>query len=162
MLSRDSEDEMWSRFMFELLIWPQEVTLARWTQPSGPLCLWQCLSYFLLFLPCPTHKMHIYLWKSSEITLLRLKDKGKATGTMQRFLNTIFDSQSSDTNSFACCLTEVQEKGPSCKSLWPALLQTTALNWCYITPVAGLYNTSLWQQFFGCLKKIRPEMKDRS
>ena len=28
--------------LFELLIWPQEVTLARWTQPSGPLCLWQC------------------------------------------------------------------------------------------------------------------------
>ena len=21
---------------------PQEVTSARWTQPSGPLCLWQC------------------------------------------------------------------------------------------------------------------------
>ena len=41
MLSRDSEDEIWSRFVFEL--WPQEVTLARWTQPSGPLCLWQCL-----------------------------------------------------------------------------------------------------------------------
>ena len=32
---------MW--FVFELVIWPQEVTLARWTQPSGPLCLWQCL-----------------------------------------------------------------------------------------------------------------------
>ena len=43
MLSRDSEDEMWSRLMFELLIWLQEVTFARWTQPSGPLCLWQCL-----------------------------------------------------------------------------------------------------------------------
>ena len=28
---------------FLQLIWPQEVTLARWTQPSGPLCLWQCL-----------------------------------------------------------------------------------------------------------------------
>ena len=48
MLSRDSEDEMWSRFMFELLIWPQEVTLARWTQPSGPLCLWQCLDIKLV------------------------------------------------------------------------------------------------------------------
>ena len=57
-----------------------------------------------------------------------------------------------------------EEKGPStsCKSLWPAQLQTTALNWCYITPVAGLYNTSLWQQFFGCMKKNRPEMKDGS
>ena len=29
------EEESWSRF------WLQ-VTLARWTQPSGPLCLWQC------------------------------------------------------------------------------------------------------------------------
>ena len=44
MLSRDSEDEMWSRLMFELLIWPQEITLARWTQASGPLCLWQCFN----------------------------------------------------------------------------------------------------------------------
>ena len=25
------------------MIWTQEVTLIRWTQPSGPLCLWQCL-----------------------------------------------------------------------------------------------------------------------
>ena len=24
------------------MIWPQEATLVRWTQPSGPLCLWQC------------------------------------------------------------------------------------------------------------------------
>ena len=38
MVSRDSEDKMWSRFV----IWPQEVTLVRWTQSSGPLCLWQC------------------------------------------------------------------------------------------------------------------------
>ena len=42
MLSRDSEDKMWSRFLFELLIWLQEATLAKWTQSSGPLCLWQC------------------------------------------------------------------------------------------------------------------------
>ena len=46
MLSRDSEDEMWSRFMFELLIWLHEATLARWTQSSGPLCLWQCFMCF--------------------------------------------------------------------------------------------------------------------
>ena len=32
--------------MIELVIWPQEVTLARWTQPSGPLCLWQCFLTF--------------------------------------------------------------------------------------------------------------------
>ena len=29
----DSENEIWSRFVFELVIW---------TQPSGALCLWQC------------------------------------------------------------------------------------------------------------------------
>ena len=38
MLGRDSEDENWSRFVFELVIW---------TQPWGPLCLWQC------FMTCP-------------------------------------------------------------------------------------------------------------
>ena len=27
------------------MIWSQEVTLVRWTQPSGPLCLWQCFFY---------------------------------------------------------------------------------------------------------------------
>ena len=43
MLGRDSEDEIWSRFVFELVIWPQEAILVRWTQASGPLCLWQCL-----------------------------------------------------------------------------------------------------------------------
>ena len=42
-VSRDSEDEIWSRFVFELVIWPQEAILVRWTQASGPLCLWQCL-----------------------------------------------------------------------------------------------------------------------
>ena len=36
MLGRDSEDEIWSRFVWELGIW---------TQPSGPLCLWQCFSF---------------------------------------------------------------------------------------------------------------------
>ena len=35
MLGRDSEDEIWSRFVFELVIW---------TQHSGLLCLWQCFS----------------------------------------------------------------------------------------------------------------------
>ena len=45
MLGRDSEDETWSRFMFELVIWPQVVTLIRWTQLSGPLCLWQCFVF---------------------------------------------------------------------------------------------------------------------
>ena len=43
MLGRYSEDEIWSRFLFQLVIWPKQVTLVSWTQPSGPLCLWQCL-----------------------------------------------------------------------------------------------------------------------
>ena len=34
------------------MIWPQEVTLARWTQPSGPLCLWQCLCFMEVCTPC--------------------------------------------------------------------------------------------------------------
>ena len=42
---------MWSRFVFELVTWPREVTLARWTQPSGPLCLWQC--FYINDLPYP-------------------------------------------------------------------------------------------------------------
>ena len=41
MLGRDSEDEIWSRFVFELVIW---------TQPLGPLCLWQYLSITCLLI----------------------------------------------------------------------------------------------------------------
>ena len=37
MLGWDSADEIWSRFMFQLVMW---------TQPSGPLCLWQCFLNF--------------------------------------------------------------------------------------------------------------------
>ena len=47
---------MWSRFMFELVLWPQWVTLARWTQPSGPLCLWQCF----------IHKYQWNLWEKRK------------------------------------------------------------------------------------------------
>ena len=31
------------KISWELVIWPKEVTLVSRTQPSGPLCLWQCL-----------------------------------------------------------------------------------------------------------------------
>ena len=48
---------MW--FVFELVIWPQEVTLARWTQPSGPLCLWQCFIYPYPYYPY-IHIIHIH------------------------------------------------------------------------------------------------------
>ena len=37
MFGWDSKAEIWSRFMFEL-VW----TLVGRTQPSSPLCLWQC------------------------------------------------------------------------------------------------------------------------
>ena len=42
MLGRDSSDDIWSRFVLDLVIWPEQVTLVSRTQPSGPLCLWQC------------------------------------------------------------------------------------------------------------------------
>ena len=41
LLGQDYEDEIQSRFVWELLIWPKEVTLVTRTQPLGPLCLWQ-------------------------------------------------------------------------------------------------------------------------
>ena len=41
---RDSED-VWSRFVLEFVMWPKEVTFVSRTQPSGPLCLWQCFFY---------------------------------------------------------------------------------------------------------------------
>ena len=38
------------------MTWPQELILVRWTQPSGPLCLWLCLiAYFGENLLCPWH-----------------------------------------------------------------------------------------------------------
>ena len=49
-----SEDEIWSRLVLELVIRPKEVTLVSRTQPSGPLCLWQCLLFYLyLSFECP-------------------------------------------------------------------------------------------------------------
>ena len=63
MLSRDSEDGMWSRIVFELVIWPQEVTLTRRTQSSGPMCLWQCL--FCEF------SLHVFATKKRSHYLLR-------------------------------------------------------------------------------------------
>ena len=30
------------------MIWPKQVTLVSWTQPSGLLCLWQCLNVYFL------------------------------------------------------------------------------------------------------------------
>ena len=49
MLGIESEDEILSRLMFELVIR---------TQSSGPLCLWQC---FLIILSFPS-----YVWKFTK------------------------------------------------------------------------------------------------
>ena len=57
MQGRDSED-VWSRFVFELVIWPKEVTLVSRTQLSGPLCLWQCFR-FRLWLDFKQHSMAV-------------------------------------------------------------------------------------------------------
>ena len=70
MLRRNSEDEMCSRFVLELVIWPQKVTLARWTQPSGPLCLWQCLPWLLPFLAAFDEGFVLCSWFSSQIHFL--------------------------------------------------------------------------------------------
>ena len=45
--------------MFELVIWSQVVTLIRWTQPSGPLCLWQCFKYLCYILNTKEKRFHL-------------------------------------------------------------------------------------------------------
>jgi len=51
MLGQDSEDEIWSRFVFELVTW---------TQPSGPLCLWQCFNSLSLVRQSNLNWIHLY------------------------------------------------------------------------------------------------------
>ena len=55
MFGWDFEVDPWSRLwrwnlikICEIVTWPQEVTLLRWTQPSGPLCLWQCFDIWII------------------------------------------------------------------------------------------------------------------
>ena len=50
------------RFVFELVIWPIEVTLVSRTQPSGPLCLWQCFHCSRYVWYCPG-------WRASQYKL---------------------------------------------------------------------------------------------
>ena len=61
MFGQDFEDEIWSRFVWELVIWPKEVTLVTRTQPSGPLCLWQC---FFLILCLFSYVYYLARWTS--------------------------------------------------------------------------------------------------
>ena len=48
MFGWDFEVDDWSRFwrwnLIKICVWTCNMTLARWTQPLGPLCLWQCLT----------------------------------------------------------------------------------------------------------------------
>ena len=55
---------MQSRFV----IWPQEVTLARWTQPSGPLCLWQCFHYLTTMAQQPVPRTLFYVFSADVST----------------------------------------------------------------------------------------------
>ena len=59
MLSRDSEIEVWSRFVFELVIW---------TQPSGPLCIWQCLKIMWCVVVCVVGGQ---IWLGSHLVFLQ-------------------------------------------------------------------------------------------
>ena len=49
MLGRDSSDEIWSRFVIR----PKPITSVSRTQPTGPLCLWQCFLHD--FKSCQRH-----------------------------------------------------------------------------------------------------------
>ena len=71
MFGWDFEENALSRFwrwsLIKICVWTcdmtQLVTLERWTQPSGPLCLWQCLFCILRrLMSWPIIKT--YLWRS--------------------------------------------------------------------------------------------------
>ena len=47
LLGWDYDDELCSRFFWELMKWPKEVTLVTRTHLSGPLCLRQCFCFNL-------------------------------------------------------------------------------------------------------------------
>ena len=68
---------IWSRFVFELVIWPQEVTLIRWTQPSGPLCLWQSfIDVSKLSQSCPKAVSKLSLWCLYGAQVLSMHSNG--------------------------------------------------------------------------------------
>ena len=64
MLDRDSEDEIWSRFVFKLVIW---------TQPSGPLCLWQCFQSIDWWLDCLDRVSAVTCWGKFLVPSLHLR-----------------------------------------------------------------------------------------
>ena len=42
------------------MIWPKEVTLVSRTQPSGPLCLWQCFYFKQVVSGWPSEKLWVW------------------------------------------------------------------------------------------------------
>ena len=95
MLGRDYEDEIWSRFVQELVIWPKEVTQVTRTQSSDPLCLWQCFYQLICwiihywyfsatacFSPHILHTCYINLYlERSRITFPAFRGAGSQRGT---------------------------------------------------------------------------------
>ena len=77
---------MLSRDVIKICVWTRDmtskVTLARWTQSSGPLCLWQCLCY-----KSREWKIHIQ-W--NERRLKWISDRGFGLVTRQNTTQQLF------------------------------------------------------------------------
>ena len=50
----DVESRFWRWNSINICVWTCNMTLARWTQPSGPLCLWQCFHSLLFWNSVPS------------------------------------------------------------------------------------------------------------
>ena len=109
MLSRDPEDENWSRFVIELVIWPQEVTLARWTQPSGPLCLWQCLlTVGRAFTAYSTYSASTTIWLKGIHVIIGLDDIPNTAMSTRALV--ALTNQNTDTSSDGTYLPFVHQE----------------------------------------------------
>ena len=144
MLCRNSEDELWSRFVFELLIW---------TQPSGPIVPLAMFMVRLMFVPNTNfchikicHKLHIDkcdtqwqnwndkiqwpttkndLWKTTTINnkqrLASCKWSSTSTSPLQMIIRIDQPLENDHLNRLASCKQ-------SC--WWTGLLQTIIrINW---------------------------------
>ena len=79
MLVRDSEDELWSRFVWELVIW---------TQPWGPLCLWQ---YFISFIVIGNDmNVLVFFFKQIAEHLGQISNERDLWSTSINFINSVF------------------------------------------------------------------------
>ena len=84
---------MLSRDVIKICVWTldmtSKVTLARWTQLSGPLCLWQCFCWwskygrnFCNFTFSPQKLQHLLLRNGLVATWNRNKDEWKSSHIM--------------------------------------------------------------------------------